>query len=157
MIRYTRQYDSFRCVPVAVLNVLKWLKYKEFDGHPVNYKLAKTLLSNLCETNEHGSVLRYAIKILRALPELQICPYQDIRKLPPSLLVQPDKRICLVQYQYIEQNQDILHVSLLMYYYNSYYTALNWVQDQTWSQIHEREIHMSENKVVGYLLTKKEI
>jgi len=76
MIRWLGQRDRFRCVPIALVNVLKWLKIEDFYGLSINERLAKKEMTEIC----HAKPLTGAPIILMEyiLKNLQIKYY--IRK-----------------------------------------------------------------------------
>lgn len=81
MVRYLKQQDEFRCGPVLLLNLMKWLGMKSWKGHRINKELADTILTKLCkcyvygtdDTTMHSLLSRLPIKaIFRRKFDLQV-------------------------------------------------------------------------------------
>jgi hypothetical protein len=75
VVRWLGQRDSFRCGPVALVNVIKWAGIKEFEGHQVNERLAKGYLTDKCEAARDGTTTEAFEKVLYAIPGLSIAKF----------------------------------------------------------------------------------
>ncbi|RLF68209.1 MAG: hypothetical protein DRN26_00085 [Thermoplasmata archaeon] len=72
MVRWLGQRDSFRCGPIAVLNIMKWAGIKTFLGRRVTEKLAKGLLTTLTKTDLEGTWAKDLVEVVRNIPGIHI-------------------------------------------------------------------------------------
>lgn len=150
--QYIKQFDTFRCGPIAVLNVIKWLGLEYFHGRKVNKHLLQ-YISDLCKCDRKGSYLTDMQKVLEQIDGVKrVIYYIDARNIESTTLVQPNKRIALVK---IHGWQGYGHIATLMYYNNPYYTTLNWYAGHKWYQIHYQDVHMVPDKVNTLIIVKE--
>jgi hypothetical protein len=158
MIQYVKQKDLFRCVPIAFLNVLKWLEYKEFHGHRVNYRFMQTYLTDWlqCNAQEGGASWYLLYEKLKTLSDAKCTLVSDVRCWQPSKVVISPDQICIIDYFVEDHLESHGHVATLMYYLKGLYTVINWEYNIKWSQVPYKKIHQRATAVGGIIIQKKD-
>jgi hypothetical protein len=123
MIRYIRQYDNFRCGPIAALNLMKWL------GRSVSYSKDIKKYTKVCKCDSDGTYDEDLIKALRMASkgEYSVSGLRTFRTLSSiERHIDDDGAIILSHRAWDERDQDFLHFSLLVPD-EEYYGYTTWI------------------------------
>jgi hypothetical protein len=130
-MRYTRQYDTFRCGPTVVANVVKWA------GAQYSYRKNKDKLTKLLKCSSSGTKHKNLTKVLRYYAKTNNFTvkykHRPLLKEIESHLKQNGSIV--ISYQYDEDTEQHKH---LFFVDKGYYTpggfvfsTVNWYLGQT--------------------------
>jgi len=163
MVRYARQRDGFRCVPVAMLNILKWAGYKEFFQQPVSIKLVPGLLSSLCLTTREGTYSSDFGIALGYIRKLEVRYIRDIEYKRIKYCLETGGIVALDNDYYDRrQHKWIGHVCVIVEYDKdiNWYRCANIRDNETVTIINSDQLRYmlssGPNKPNGWMIWKKE-
>ena len=163
MARYARQYDNFRCAPVAMLNILKWAGCKEFFRQPVNTKLVPGLLSSLCRTIRSGTYSSDFSTALGYIRDLDISWYQGIAYKQVKRCLETGGIVALDNDYYDrEYSKWIGHVFVIVEYYkdSNLYGCVNIKDNEAISNFSSHKLRFmlssGPNITNGWMIWKEE-
>ena len=158
-IRWLRQRDTFRCGPVALVNIMKWAVLNEFDGYRVNEKLAKGYLTKLCCDLRPDIMGVYPRKFETVLRRIKGVEVEDVYCQPSRRIIRNTLKnggIVALHSSYFKNGEEWRHWSLITGVddQGKIYELINFIVDETVSIVSSTYLSRILNlpDTIAYLL-----
>jgi hypothetical protein len=156
MIRYIKQRNCYSCVPIAILNIYKWL------GKKVTYKSSYKKLLKQTKCDKNGSCEQNYAKVLYKMPNLfidELCCGKIGKKYFCELIDYHLKHGCiiLIKYFYKLGKKTNSHLALIIKQTPCYYLCLNIAAGETRVYINKRvmkALYFKESDPKAWILSK---